>query len=229
MSITVGLLTYLVGTEVHVAATSPPAGTPAASEHVRAAAGPPATSTARTGDTDAALTAASVVVSKAPPVRLEVPSIGVDAPVVGLGLEPDGALEVPSDFDQTGWYRDGPEPGEAGSAVIVGHVDSTTGPAAFFRLRELTVGDEVIVHHADGTATTFVVEGMEQHDKEGFPTERVFGGTDEVGLRLITCGGPFDRTSRSYEDNVVVFGTAGLTTAGGPAGRPAAGVPPPAH
>ncbi len=141
----------------------------------------------------------------ADPNRVVVPSIGVTADVVALGLEPDGTLEVPEDFDVTGWYQDGPEPGELGASVIVGHVDSYDGPAVFYRLGQLVPGDEVIVEAADGTSSTFVVERVEQYPKEQFPTQAVYGDTPGPTLRLITCGGTFDRGARSYRDNVVVF------------------------
>ncbi len=142
---------------------------------------------------------------RADPTGVRIGSIGVDAEVVELGLTPDGGLDVPADFDQTGWYSAGPEPGEPGAAVIVGHVDDWQGPAVFFRLGELTPGDGIEVHHADGTTTSFVVEAVETHDKDEFPSERVYVETDEALLRLITCGGAFDASARSYESNVVVF------------------------
>ena len=141
------------------------------------------------------------------PVRVVVPSIGVDADVVPLGLEPDGALETPVDFTQTGWYEDGPEPGERGPAVVVGHVDSWTGPAVFFRLRELDRGDPVAVEREDGSTVRFVVDRVQEHPKDEFPTRAVYGGTAGSTLRLVTCGGDFDDDARSYLGNVVVYAT----------------------
>lgn len=79
----------------------------------------------------------------------------------------------------------------------------------FFRLTELTGGDEIVVHHADDTITTFVIERLEQHDKDAFPTGRVYGGTEEFALRLVTCGGSFNSDRRTYRDNVIVFASAG--------------------
>ena len=134
-----------------------------------------------------------------------IPAIDLDADVVPLGLRPDGTLEVPENFSQTGWYTNGPEPGEPGSAVIVGHVDSLDGPAVFFRLRALLPGDEIIVETVDGGSFTFIVERTEQHPKTEFPTAEVYGPTNNRALRLITCGGSFDRAARSYRDNLVVF------------------------
>ncbi|SHG93878.1 Sortase family protein [Geodermatophilus nigrescens] len=139
------------------------------------------------------------------PTRVRVPAIGVDSALVDLGLDGAGALEAPADFALAGWYADGPVPGETGPAVVAGHVDSTAGPAVFFRLRELAPGDEVLVDRSDGTTARFTVTGVERHPKDAFPTEAVYGPTADAQLRLVTCGGAFDRSVRSYEDNVVVF------------------------
>lgn len=141
----------------------------------------------------------------ATPTRIRIPAIGVDASMVPLGLRDDGTIEVPSDFAQTGWWVDGPEPGEVGPAVILGHVDSRTGPAVFFDLGRLTSGDAIHVDRIDGSTVTYVVDRAEQHPKNAFPTETVYGSTAEPVLRLVTCGGQFDRDRRSYDDNVIVF------------------------
>lgn len=142
-----------------------------------------------------------------PPARVSVPSVGIDVDLVPLGLEPDGELEVPADFAVAGWYVDGPEPGERGPAVIVGHVDSHHGPAAFYALRHVQPGATIDVTLTDGGVVSFVVDGIEEHPKDDFPTRRVFGPTGTPALRLVTCGGEFDRHARSYRDNVVVFAT----------------------
>jgi sortase (surface protein transpeptidase) len=139
------------------------------------------------------------------PVRVEIPSIGVRAPVIKLGLNPDRSLEVPKDFGDTGWWSGGPRPGEPGPAVIVGHVDSYTGPAVFYRLSELGRGDEIVVVGRDGSRSRFTVEGSERYPKDDFPTARVYGRTDGPTLRLITCGGDFDSSTGHYVDNAVVY------------------------
>lgn len=139
------------------------------------------------------------------PTAVRIPAIGIDAPVADIGLEPDGTLEVPHDVATAGWYVHRAVPGEPGPAVLAGHVDSTRGPAVFFRLRELEPGARVDVERADGSVARFAVTGREQHDKGAFPTDRVYGPTAGPALRLITCGGDFDRSSGHYEDNVVVF------------------------
>jgi sortase (surface protein transpeptidase) len=139
------------------------------------------------------------------PVHIEIADIGVSAAVIPLGIDTTGALEVPSDFSQTGWWTRGPEPGEQGPAVIVGHVDSRRGPAVFFRLRELHLGALVAVHRADSSTVQFVVDRIEQHPKSRFPTRAVYDPTPGAELRLVTCGGSFDRGSGHYLDNVIVF------------------------
>ncbi|MEU1882134.1 class F sortase [Streptosporangium sp. NPDC020072] len=143
---------------------------------------------------------------RAEPTRVVIPRIGVDAPLVVLGVEGDGRLAVPplDHADAAGWYGGGPAPGESGSAVIVGHLDTRTGPAVFARLGELDPGDAVGVVRADGTVAVFAVERVEQAPKAHFPAERVYGPTDGRRLRLVTCGGSFDQVSRSYADNVIV-------------------------
>ena len=139
------------------------------------------------------------------PVRLEIPAIGVATRLVRLGLDPDGAMEVPEDFASAGWFAGGSVPGQVGPAVIAGHVDSRTGPAVFYRLRELRPGQAVLVELADGTRLRFVVEQARSYPKASFPTADVFGPVPSAGLRLITCGGDFDRARGSYRDNLVVF------------------------
>ena len=127
------------------------------------------------------------------PVRLVIPAIGVATPLVRLGLEPDGAMQVPGDFATAGWFAGRPVPGQLGPAVIAGHVDSRTGPAVFHRLRDLRPGHTIMVERADGTRLRFVVEQARSYPKAGFPTAAVFGPVPSATLRLITCTGDFDR------------------------------------
>ncbi len=140
----------------------------------------------------------------AEPVRLRIPSVGVDTPLPRLGTAADGTVEVPSDFAVAGWYADGPRPGQAGPAVVLGHVDSRSGPAVFFRLTDLEPGAQVHVDRADGSTVSFRVTDVLTVPKDAFPTELVYGPTLAPVLRLVTCGGPFDRAAGSYRDNVVV-------------------------
>jgi len=139
------------------------------------------------------------------PERVEIPAIGVSAPVIALGLRRDGTLEVPRDYGDAGWWTGGPEPGERGAAVIAGHVDSTSGPAVFFRLRELGRGDEIRVHRRDSSVGRFFVQRTERHPKAHFPTRRVYGATSGPTLRLVTCSGRFDTATGHYTDNTIVF------------------------
>jgi sortase (surface protein transpeptidase) len=139
------------------------------------------------------------------PTDLAIPRIGVRSELIDLGLQEDRSVEVPEDPQIAGWYTGGPKPGEVGPAAIIGHVDSHTGAGIFHRLRELRPGDDVHVRRADGSVVSFVVQGIEKHPKDEFPTERVYGNTDTPQLRLITCGGTFDRSERSYTDNIVVY------------------------
>lgn len=141
----------------------------------------------------------------AEPVRLRIPAIEVDAPIDPLTVDNNGVLPPPDTNEGTGWWRDGPEPGERGPAVIDGHVDSRQGPAVFFRLTELRSGDQVLVDRADGTTAIFVTQRIEQYDKDEFPTQAVYGDTSDAQLRLITCGGDFDDEDRRYLDNIVVY------------------------
>jgi len=138
------------------------------------------------------------------PLRVTIPAIDVDAALVPVGLKPDGAMQTP-DFGLAAWYSPGPRPGEAGPSVLVAHVDSAVnGPDVFHRLKDIAAGDEVVVHYRT-SAVTFVVTGKEQAAKTALPAERIWNGASAPVLRLITCGGAFDRAARSYLDNVIVY------------------------
>ena len=163
-----------------------------------------------TGGTDLPASASSGGASgPAPPTAVEIPAIGVRSGLAELGLDTSGGVEAPNDFDVAGWFSLGPRPGQPGPAVIAGHVDSRDGPAVFYRLHELAPGDEVIVRRADGTTIRFTVTGAETYAKDAFPTDSVYGPVPGPELRLITCGGQFDRSRQQYRDNVVVYAAAG--------------------
>jgi sortase (surface protein transpeptidase) len=144
----------------------------------------------------------------AAPVRLRIPSIGVDTALEGLGRAADLTVEVPSDPAAAGWYAEGVRPGEPGPAVLLGHVDSESGPAVFFRLRELRPGDPVLVDREDGSVAAFTVTRSEQYPKAAFPSDQVYVPTLSSELRLVTCGGVFDRRTGHYRDNVIVSASA---------------------
>jgi hypothetical protein len=156
----------------------------------------------------------SPVVARSTPVALRIPAIGVSVSLSQLGLNLDGTVQVPTDFAQPGWFRLGPSPGQLGSAVILGHVDSYRGPAVFFRLRELQAGDLVEVSLADGTVAHFVVSTVTQYLKNEFPAQQVYGSHGVSGLQLVTCGGAFDTQARSYLSNVVAYTTLVSITRG---------------
>jgi len=139
------------------------------------------------------------------PVRLLIPAIGVDSTLMDLGLQADQSLEVPPQGFPAGWYTDAPTPGELGPAIIAGHVDWGGQPGVFFDLRDLTSGDEVTITRRDGSTARFQVTHVQRVAKDAFPTEAVYGDIDHAGLRLITCGGAFDRNARSYTDNLIAF------------------------
>ena len=149
----------------------------------------------------------NVVDRNAPrPLRISIPAIGVSAPVVPLHREPDRTMETPRRWENTGWYKPGPEPGERGPAVITGHVDSTRGPAVFYRLRELQRGNVISIRRAGGSVVRFRVEGLERWPKSAFPTRRVFGRRPRISvLRLVTCSGNFDESTGHYVDNTIVY------------------------
>lgn len=142
--------------------------------------------------------------SAARPVRIRIPSIKVDAPIVDIGVDATGALAPPETADRVGWFTQGPAPGAVGPALLAGHVDSRAGPGVFFHLVDLRPGAEITVLRADGSAATFSVVSTARVAKTAFPTELVYAPLPVPMLRLVTCGGTFDRSVRSYRDNVIV-------------------------
>ncbi|MGW0661853.1 class F sortase [Streptodolium elevatio] len=143
-----------------------------------------------------------------PPTRVVIPKIAVDAPFVALGLEASGELAVPDPNNRNlaGWYKDAATPGAVGTAVVVAHVDTKSGPAAFYGLGALRPGDTADIVRSDGMVATFRIESVEVFDKKNFPADRVYADTSEAQLRLITCGGTFKKGAEGgYEANVVVF------------------------
>ena len=141
-----------------------------------------------------------------PPDRIRIPSIHVDAPLIGLALTPSGSLGVPpaAKRNLAGWYEAGTTPGERGTAVVAGHVDNADGPAVFYDLGALKKGSRIEVDRRDGSTALFSVDAVEVYDAAHFPDEKVYGAADRPELRVITCGGGYSR-STGYEGNVVVF------------------------
>lgn len=149
--------------------------------------------------------ASEAVLPHSPPTQLHIPAIGVTSGFVGLGLDGDGALAVPQGADVVGWYRGAPTPGERGPAVATAHVDWQHEKGVFHDLGRLKPGDDVTVDRADGVGVVFRVTRVAEYVKTQFPTEEVYGGTDDAELRLITCGGRYDAATHNYENNVVIF------------------------
>lgn len=145
------------------------------------------------------------VVARSQPLTLSIPAIELKVPLSELGLNPNHTVQVPTNFAEPGWYRLGPSPGQLGSAVILGHVDSYLGPAVFFRLRTLRPGDHVNVALADGVITHFVVRQVAMYPKANFPTLLVYGSHGYSALQLVTCGGVFDTQTGHYLSNIVVY------------------------
>ncbi len=139
------------------------------------------------------------------PVRILIPSINLSAPVVPLGLNPDRTLQVPTNFGNTGWFRGGPEPGEVGPAVIVGHLSSRRGPAVFYRLRDVRVGELITVRLLDRSTVRFVVRSKLRVRKSAFPTARVYARTKGATLRVITCAGSLNPSTGHHPDNYILF------------------------
>ncbi|CAN5243278.1 hypothetical protein BH20ACT5_BH20ACT5_02780 [soil metagenome] len=137
-------------------------------------------------------------------MRVRIPAIGVDSALIDLGLRSDGTMEVPPGGFPAGWFTGAPT-GELGPSIIAGHVDWAGSRGVFYDLRDLAGGDEITVARADGSVAVFRVTRAEQFPKDEFPTALVYGNLDHAGLRLITCGGSFDQSERSYLDNIVVF------------------------
>ncbi|MFI9628164.1 class F sortase [Streptomyces sp. NPDC052042] len=141
------------------------------------------------------------------PTRLRIPSLAVNAPFTELALGADSRLNAPppNDSNLVGWFKDGVTPGERGTAIVAGHVDTKTGPAVFLQLQYVKPGSTVDITRADGSVATFKVDSVETFKKAKFPDQRVYADTPSAQLRLITCGGTYDKKAKDYEDNVVVF------------------------
>jgi hypothetical protein len=186
----------LVLSTVLTGAHPPAAGPPAPAGVAPAARAPAAVESFRSARTYPAVAA---------PVRLRIRALRINSALERLGVRADGTIAVPERPDVAGWYADGPRPGQAGPAVILGHVDSRTGPGVFVRLSTVRRGTLVTVDRADGSTATFRVREVAQVAKTQFPTDLVYAPSLDPSLRLVTCGGSFDRARGSYRDNVIVY------------------------
>ncbi|MDI3422680.1 class F sortase [Streptomyces luteolus] len=152
-------------------------------------------------------TAASPAMPRSAPTRLLIPTIDVDAPFTELAIGPSGRLNAPppDDTNLAGWFAAGPSPGERGTTIVAGHLDTTTKPAVFARLSTLDPGDEIAIKREDGTTATFLVDNVDNFPRDDFPDDRVYADTPDPQLRLITCGGSYDHSNKQYTENTVVF------------------------
>ncbi len=150
--------------------------------------------------------AAALATDRSVPLLLRIPAIGLSVFLgSSLGVNIDGTVQVPTGTAQPGWFRLGPTPGQIGSSVILGHVDSYRGPGVFFQLRTLATGDQVDVGLADGVTAQFTVNSVATYSKLSFPADRVYGSHGSSALQLVTCGGVFDQQTGSYLSNIVVY------------------------
>lgn len=146
-----------------------------------------------------------VAVARSVPVAVRIPAIGLAVWLTKLGLNANGTVEVPTSVQVPGWFSPGPSPGQVGSAVILGHVDSYQGPGVFFQLRTLQPGNQIEVNLADGVIATFKVTSVEEYQKTQFPDQEVYGSTGASELQLVTCGGTFNPQTGHYLSNIVVY------------------------
>ena len=161
--------------------------------------------TAGADQTDLRDQTTGLVLPESDPVAISIPRIGVQSRLVHLGIDADGAMEVPQDPARAGWFTGGPAPGALGPAVIAGHVTWNGAREVFYRLGTLRRGDQVTVTRKDGKTAVFTVSRVARFSKSRFPSRAVYGAIDHAGLRLITCGGTYDAARHKYLDNVVVF------------------------
>ena len=148
-----------------------------------------------------------IFASSSLPVSLEIPSIDISVPFEkSVGLDKNGAVLPPKSYDKVAWYKNGPTPGEIGPAVVFGHVDTKKGPAVFYSLGQLSVGDEIKIKREDGSVVVFVVIGYERVMQKDFPTDKVYGNINYAGLRLVTCTGIYNKSTKRYSHNLIVYG-----------------------
>ncbi|MFF7573902.1 class F sortase [Streptomyces sp. NPDC008061] len=171
------------------------------------AAAPPAPAAPAAPSAAASPSPTGLFMPRSKPTKLQIPSIAVKAPFTPLSIGANGQLNPPppNDTNLVGWYKGGVTPGERGSAIVAGHVDTTTGPAVFLQLQFVKQGATVDITRADGSVATFKVDSVEKFSKANFPNDLVYADTPDAQLRLITCGGTYDRKAKDYKDNVVVF------------------------
>lgn len=162
----------------------------------------------------------SIGMTPSEPTELSIPDVAIQTPLLTVGRNVDNTIEVPSSYETAGWYRHSPTPGEIGPTIIVGHVDSYRGPAVFWRLSQLRPSQLVNIKRADGQTITYQVTEVKQFDQNNFPTNDVYGNISHAGLRLITCGGVYDRATNHYTHNTVVYAVMIAALAPAPTAEP---------
>ncbi len=199
-----GVVAVVVGLVAQEPDAPPPPAPPATASAGPSAAAPVPSPVPSPGPSPAPVEEAPAVLPASPPVGVRIPSLGIDTPLVTLGLDAAGSMQVPEDGGSVGWYDQSPTPGERGPTVLAGHVSWQKRAGVFFDLVTLEPGSVVEVPRADGRVVTYEVTAVDQYAKDAFPTLRVYGNTEGPELRLITCGGDFDEEVGHYRDNVVV-------------------------
>ena len=150
----------------------------------------------------------TIAVSHSTPVSIEIPSTNITATFEDpVGVDDTGAVGVPNGYETVAYYKNGPLPGEIGPSVVLGHVDSKDGPAVFYSLGQVSVGDEILIHREDDSVLVFTITDFERIEQKTFPTERVYGYIPYQGLRLVTCSGTYNREVMRYSHNLIVYAT----------------------
>lgn len=196
----VGLVALAVGLSRQYPTPPAPPG-----EHERAASAVSSRATPHRSTPPPSPSPSTAALDWARPVRVVIPSLDVSATLESLDADATGAMQVPRDPAQAGWFTPAPPPGMPGVSVIAGHVTWDRVPAVFFRLGDLRAGDKVLVERADRVTAVFKVDRIGQFAKDSFPTEQVYRQVDDAELRLITCGGRYDEATHSYLSNVIVW------------------------
>jgi sortase A len=202
------------GSAGHSAAAPPSVAAPSAVPSPSLASAPPTTAPNSQAPADTPVPAPSAVPASgsaaaanrpAMPTELLIPAIKVDAPVEHVGTTPDGAMEAPKEWNDVAWFDRGYRPGEPGSAVIAGHLDSTTDRAVFWDLHLLKPGDQVTVDEDDGSHMVFSVISSETYKFDQAPLQKIFGAASTPMLNLVTCNGTFDQGAKNYDKRLVVY------------------------
>ncbi|MFH8974860.1 class F sortase [Streptomyces sp. NPDC017890] len=204
MALLILAMSLIGGNDTTADSMRPPLAAQPSASAPSAAAGRAGAATDTATDAD---TVTDTYLPRSKPVRLLIPQAFVNAPFTDLAIGANGQLQAPpsDDTNLVGWYAKGASPGEKGTSIIAGHVDTKTSVAVFAYLGRLDEGDVFHVERADGRRASFVVDGLETFDKDDFPSERVYGDADRSEVRLITCAGDYDRKARDYTQNLVVF------------------------